>query len=300
MKKSSKFLLGLFVAMFAIFTVSCEKEWSSNDQKTETEVSFGITNPLQLKSDGADIECTGLEPTSALIVIDGVEYNPAVFYLNGNLYTEVIKLASGEHTVESFTLLNGTEIISATPVEDSDYAIYVNQTVPFDFTTTVFDKTEVGIEVLCFNTAEFTNFGFNWFNIGQIEVFEIPFFGDVCHDVEEFDAPYSDYFNVADYPFDVPALFEIRTFAGEQPLKTFTNVPFTNNPIKVEWFTHSNAIIEFTFELWVYDMTETLVLVETITFNSENPLVPLTNDVVDFVIGDCYYGGTPPQFPLSW
>ena len=293
--KIFKFLSIILLFTVGLFFTSCEKEWSSDDQKTETEVSFGITNPLQLKSDGADIECTGLEPTSALIVIDGVEYNPVVFYLNGNLYTEVIKLASGEHTVESFTLLNGTEIISATPAEDSDYAIYVNQTVPFDFTTTVFDKTEVGVEVLCFTPAQFTNFGFNWFNIGQIEVFEIPFFGDICHD-GVFGQFYSQYFDIEDYPFDVPALFEITVIANGDQLKTFSNVPFVNEPVRVEWFTHSNMLVEFQLLLSVYDVeTGLLELVDTIEFDSENPLVPLTNNVVDFVIGDCWYGGTAPQ-----
>jgi len=309
-------MLGLLIPMFAIFTVSCEKDdWSSDDQNFQAEVTFGITNPLeyQAKSDDFDIECIDELPEYARITIDDETYMPElIWHDDGNLYTQVLKLASGNHEVTSFELLaaDGETIISATPAEGSEFAIYVEQTVPFTFETSVFDKTEVDVEVLCFNTAHFDDFGFNWFNIGQIEVSEIPFFGDICHQEEAFGVPYLDVFDIEDYPIDVPALFEVRTSVKILPdgewkdLKTFTNYTpphtYSDKPVRVEWFTHSNLDLEFKFELYVYNFNGELVNVWDYTFNSDDPLVPETDGVVDFVIGGCWYDGTPPQLPLTW
>lgn len=306
-------IMSAFVFLFtSLFFISCEKEPNELMQTNQKQdVVFGINHVLPdvLKSSEFDVECSDQEPVTAEIVIDGVTYNPNVFELDGELLTQAIKLNSGNYTVESFMLLDSNgDVVMATPAEGSDFAVYVDQTVTFDIITSEFDKTEVSIDVLCFNEAEYTSFGFNWFNVGQVEVFEIPFFGDLCYDPTSYEGSlYDQVFNLEDYPFDIPAIFEIRSFVdvdGQwESLKTFGNVVngvLTTGPVMAEYFTHSDGAVDFKFELWIYVYTGQgnwdYVQFDEWEFDSNNPLTAESNGVVDFVVGDCLYNGTPAQY----
>lgn len=310
MKKTKKFLLGLYVILFSIITISCENNFNDDlNIKTDIQFSPKIVS-TELKS---TVACTGEDVVSAQIVIDGIEYNPTIQFNNGELLTQAIKLNSGVYVVESFNLLDSQgNIVQATPADGSDFAIYVSETVPFELVVPEFDKIEVSIDVLCYNEADFTSFGFNWFNVGQVEVNELLFFGDLCYSPEIYvGSLYDQTFDLSLYPFDIIALFEVRTYLKDNgqwnPLKTFSNVSNPHAPLVTEWFTHSNEVLDFKFELWVnihigqgmFDW----VKFDTWEFNSNNPLTPTSNNIVDFVIGDCVYSGTPPQFqydPLNF
>ena len=130
-----------------------------------------------------------LVPTIAEIVIDGTTYYPKVFYLNGNLYTQAIKLGVSQgstqnYTVSKFLLRTAIDgpVVMAIPQKGSDYEAYLSrgEAVSFDITVTAFDKIEVEVEVLCYQPSEHEQFGFNWFNINQLVIKSICFFGDFC------------------------------------------------------------------------------------------------------------------------
>ncbi len=182
--------------LVSLFFSGCEKE--NNPDDSLQEVVFGIhhIDPFALKTEGDDIpECpedeTGnmLIPTIADIVLENaggdiLNFTPQVFYLNGNLYSQAIKLPPGTYTVEQFLLreeVNGT-IIMATPSANSAYAAYITtgRTLGFSFEVKEFEKSEVQAEVLCFEPSAYTAFGFHWYNIHQTVVKNFCFFGDIC------------------------------------------------------------------------------------------------------------------------
>ena len=316
--KKIKILSILMLFFVGLFFVGCEKDFEDKSDK-KVDVEFGIVDAMQLKSDGFDIECEYENAVKAEIVIDGTTYTPnLIVHANGNLYTEVLKLESGLHTVTSFKLLDiDDNIVSATPLQGSEYAIYVKSPVEFTFTTEEFDKTQVEVEVLCFNIAEYENFGFNWFNIGQVEIFEIPFFGDLCIDptVNYTGSGYDTHFEPLEfnYPIDVPAIFEVRTFVSWDggltwnDLKVFSNLDengeyIPNSPVFAEYFTHSSGLVHFQFELHVWDLIEDgnggtwdYIHYYTWEFDSENPPEMDSFGVMDFVVGYCVHG-SPPDF----
>ena len=305
MKKT--IIFSIFILLFSgLFLTSCENDDMGLQPKNEkTDVTFGINHVTDLlKSDAMDIECNGDEAVSAEIIIDGFNdpFTPSL--IDGGTLTQAIKLNSGVYTVTSFKLLDAQgNVVKATPADGSDFAVYVSETVPFQLEVPEFDKVERNIEVLCFNEADYTSFGFNWFNIGQVEVNQLLFFGDLCYFPELYvGSLYDQTFTLSSYPFDIIALFEIRTFVDNngqwESLKVFSNVDNPNAPLAAEWFTHSSGVVDFKFELWVMVYTGMnqfdWVLFDEFLFDSENPLVAETNNVVDFVIGNCVY--TPAQF----
>ena len=306
--KNLKILSLLLIIFSGVFFVSCEKDVGVELQ-IKSDVVFGANNiQMSLKSNEFDVQCTGEDAVVAEIIIDGFTepFTPSVFDNNGELLTQAIKLNSGVYTVTSFKLLDTQgNVVMATPADGSEYGIYVSETVPFELVVPEFDKVEVTVDVLCFNEADYTSFGFNWFNIGQVEVNQLLFFGDLCYDPANYEGSlYDNVFDLSSYPFDIIALFEIRTFVDNngqwESLKTFSNVGNPNAPLAAEWFTHSSGVVDFKFELWVYVQTDVntwdYILFDTWEFDSNNPLTADSNNIVDFVIGDCVYGGTPPQF----
>lgn len=182
--------------LVSLFFSGCEKDKNPDD--TLQDVVFGISHvdSFALKTDDIDIpECPEDEngnmliPTIADIVLknsdgDTLLFTPQVFYLNGKLYSQAIKLPPGTYTVEQFMLreeINGT-IIMATPSENSGYAAYITpgRRLGFNFTVKEFEKSEVEAEVLCFEPSAHMAFGFHWYNIHQIVIKNFCFFGDIC------------------------------------------------------------------------------------------------------------------------
>ena len=191
---------------------------------------------------------------------------PAVYRLDGNLYTQAIKLEATDgapttYTVEDFILKdeNGT-VIMATPATGADYSEYVSNPVSFDFDVNAFEKNEVAVEVLCYMPQDYDHFGFTWFNITEIAVREFCFFGDICLNGDPF-AP-ADFEGSAygtDLPVDVPAIMKIvvKRNGIEVPNSPFKNLDASNwYPLCVQYPDRLNVPGEvFTFELqlWLPD-----------------------------------------------
>lgn len=313
----------LSILLLAGFLFSCEKD--VKDEVKMGEVSFGIEqiDPM-LKTGGYDWPiCSDKEPVSALIKINGVSYNPLVFYLNDKLYTQAIKLPVGTYDLDEFYLLDRMwdgntppeGILSATPTKTSAYKDYVDKPVKIENFIVVepFQKLEYKIEVLCYEPGFHEQFGFFWFNITEIVVREICFFGDLClKDVASYQgSAYGDVLNLDNYPFDLPAIFQIHAFKKVDgnwvQYDTFSNVYFdavdgkwklTGENLKVcaKYPDRPDRTDDFKFVLKVLvKVGNTFQFVEFYDgweFTNTNPLVAIESNqkVVTFVIGECNAG----------
>jgi hypothetical protein len=268
-------------------------------------------------------------PTNAWVVVNGASYYPALFELDGKLYTQAIKVDSDldgiEYCVSQFVLykeVNGSEgvgagdiVVFGTPQPDSDYEVYIDEDyrLPYCFTIEGFMKYEIPIEVLCFEEADYDYFGFFWFDITEIVIREACFFGDLC--LENFslwanELPYS---NSGIYP-DEKAYFKIHSFkaVGLVPPFTWIELPYSpvNNysiydqglPLCVEYPDVLGTDETFKFELWIW-VPQTgggfnWTLYDIFYTTDNNPIPQAGNDgVVDFAVGTC----SPNSFPIyTW
>jgi len=171
----------VFVFLAAALIFGCQKK-DVTPVDFQQDVVFDITNLTPggsgLKSTAdwtcpTDDENNLLEPASAKIVVkypDGTfhTFNPAVFRLDGKLYTQAIKFPVKEngnttkYTVKKFLLYaeDGTTLIMATPKNEAKFSEYVTKPVPFKFEVNKFEKAQIPVEVLCFWPQDYMNFGF--------------------------------------------------------------------------------------------------------------------------------------------
>ena len=324
-----KNLLVLMLISLAVF--SCKKD-EQNDLPVTTQQEFSFAATLidhgsGLKSN-SDWDCKPYEPDYAQVTIDGIDYFPLVYRIDGRLYTQSIKLdvtdgVSKTYTVSKFLLwydgntpgdMTDDEIVMGTPTDASDYKLYVQWPVDFTITVTAFQKLEVDIEVLCFQDDEYTHFGFDWFIITEIVIREQCFFGDICLK-HLADYAGSNYENQANgIQLDLPALFKIHAFKDgvEVPFSPFTNMlPYYDPPTNsIPWWGEGNPLCvrypdnlnvtgeEFTFELWIYVKMGAgfdYKLFHTWTFMDDAVIPDGDDGIVEFVLGECNFSSTDLQ-----
>ncbi|RLD37590.1 MAG: hypothetical protein DRI74_06285, partial [Bacteroidetes bacterium] len=225
-----------------------------------------------------------------------------VFYLEGMIYTNTIKLSPGNHTIKSFVLKNdnGTPnddtddiIVKATPLIGSDYAGFVQNPLPFDFNVDAFYKAEVNIEILCFEAAEITDFGFAWFTVNEITVRELCFFGDFCTKY------YNDYAGSlyegqeSGLRHDMPAIFKIDIYRNNNFLISYNNEEWLGEgaPLCVQYPDFENVTDNYNFVLSILvkaGMNFEYKVFHTWTTTDDGTLPNIGNDnVMDFVLGSC-------------
>jgi hypothetical protein len=328
-KKMKTRILSLIVIL-AIAVVSCQKD---EKQILPQDVSFGIDQVDQtgLKADTilcpTDEQGNLLVPTVAEIEVKdlgdnliGVFY-PELFVLNDKLYTQAIKLLPGSYKITKFVLWTknpidfpppDAKIVMATPNLGAAFAEYINPLylLDYEFTVDAFAKKEIKIEVLCFEPAKYTEFGFFWFQIDEIVIREKCFFGDLCvKNPDEYTG--SNYaLQPSGLQIDMPAIFKIHAYKGSvAPANELPNSPFTNNvapdygvgaPVCVKWPDRIRIPNEeFIFELWIYVAVGggfDWVHFHTWTFVDDALLAAGGADgVVDFVLGNCNYSSTDLQ-----
>jgi len=332
----------VLVFLASILVFSCQKKELKTVQ-IQQDVVFNVTqiDPGSGLKSTADWTCPTdtdgnlPEPVSAEIDIDDgtttTTYSPAVFRLDGNLYTQAIKLTAAQsgpttYTVTRFVLKDaGGTIIMATPITGSDYSEYVSQGVTFTFEVNAFAKAEVPVEVLCFLPEDYTNFGFDWFNVTEIVVREFCFFGDICLNGDPY-IPEDYLHSLYDYmqdPLgtqpDMPAIFLMHVYdnSGEVPNSPFTNATVDANygvgsPLCVQYPDKLNATGEqFTFDLYVlvknaggtfsYQPYYTFFSTddgELMLSDGTTPADGDVNGVMDFVVGTCNSESSDLQ--LAW
>ena len=180
----------LFVLLAALTIASCQKKENETAPQFQ-DVSFKaleITPDAGLKST-ADWVCKDIVPTHAWVVINGEDYFPELFDVDGVLFTQALKLpvleVGTQYCISDFVLYyegnntpgyqttgDGDEIVYGTPLPGSDYETYINvdYRFPYCFTVDAFAKAEIPIEVLCYQNADYTEFGFDWFAITEIVI----------------------------------------------------------------------------------------------------------------------------------
>jgi hypothetical protein len=315
----------LLVLMVALTVLSCQKKDETTVLQDVSFAAIELTPDVGLKSGNDVIPCKADVPTNAWIQIEGVDYYPALFTLDGKLYTQAIKLPVGTtYTVQEFLLYketNGTPgyqstvpadvAVYATPQTGATYAQYVTTPLTFDFSVTAFAKAQVEIQVLCFQDHLYTDFGFNWFAVTEIVVREQCFFGDICLN----GAPYTP----ADFAgslygatpgVDVPAIMKIEVYRNGQPLPapyfTFNNeAGQTGAPLCVTYPDNLSATGEvFTFKLYILvkntigGFEYQLYQIFTATDAGALNIAVGSDGVLDFVLGTCNYSTT--DLLLSW
>lgn len=205
--------LNLFFTLIAgILLAGCLQDLPMTDPQAEQDVVFNIGSGEKGFKSGSD--CV-LEADYALIKFKDVA-EPVVLEIivvNGMLYTETLKLPPGSYVLEELFLMKHGDptdiVLSAAPHIGSEYANLVSNPVTIPFIVGSFEKKEINIDVLCFETAEFEEFGFTWFKINVITVKEGLFFGDHCSEIfEEYGGS-----KYGDYPkFDMPAIFKVDLY----------------------------------------------------------------------------------------
>lgn len=203
----------------------------------EQDVLFKAA-PIEIGFKSADNTCNNDIAHYALITIQPLEedgitdkgdyFNKTIdiFYLNGTMYTNTLKLPLGKFKITSFVLMNdGPDNLSeteddlavyASPSDGSTYGDSVNNSLPLTFNVNAFMKNEVNIEVICFETADYDKFGFTWFALDVVTVSTegYCFFGNICLDEAALD-----YYNANDNLYksqtygirhDMPAIFRMK------------------------------------------------------------------------------------------
>lgn len=314
MLKNIKYLGVVLLSMLLL--TNCTKDSKIDTTKSPGELVFAALDGGIEKS-GYDVLCDeSLVIDHAYVVLNGVEYNPKTFMLDGKLYTQSIKLEPGVYEIEEFVLMTIDDVpVKATPMWDSQYAVFVNTPLgnpdmPIEFTIEEFEKNQFDIEVLCYIPAEIDNFGFEWFEVTQITVLEQCFFGDICIDDLEL---YGGSLYGPIVEVDEVALFKIVLIRDDVEVGQYYNSYYDDlqelhivSPLCIEYANYDLEDNEFEFELWIYEYdgmgfsyqyyyTWNLLNDEMIPSNNGGDM---DDGVVDFVLGDCVLGLADLQLPI--
>ena len=283
-----------------LLLTNCKKENKTVDDGLG-EVIFAPGLTTNFDKD-AEFNCD-LTVSYAYVVVDGMSYELPVFYINGKLTTQAIKLGIGVYDLEEFILMNDNEtpeikdddvIVMASVNEEGDFAPYVEMTLPYEFVVEGFIKVELFVEVICYYPEFHEWYGFEFFAVQRTDIHEWFFYGDLCLEYP-YDYEGSLYEEQSEgLQADVPAIFEIEVWRNEEKLFTFSNASFLgeDKPLKVTYADRVGILDEYEFRL------STLVKVggefEYVYFYSwffddVGDLPTGFDNVTDFVIGNCVY-----------
>ncbi|MEE4255561.1 MAG: hypothetical protein V2I47_00840 [Bacteroidales bacterium] len=281
----------LVLVLVSLVVFGCKKDM---DETTPMEKSSDISFQIDLVDPGAmkdwdcklDINGDLLEPDYAEIVIDGQTYLPAVFRIDGILYTQNIKFLLGQAEnaqleVTRFVLwddsntpndMTDDQIVMGMPEEGSLYEPYITAELRYNrfIDVDAFQKHQFLFEVLCFIDDEYENFGFDWFQIHEIVIREECFFGDICiKHLADYQLTGSPYLNQSTgIQLDMPALMEIVVTDAQGvpvPYSPFTNAADlwdgthswgVGAPLCIQWPDHlwiPNEMYYVDIYIWVMD-----------------------------------------------
>jgi len=331
----------IYLLMIAAVLVSCKKNTTNEvtPQDEMQEVQFNVTSILNSTDRELEIPIcnTNLNADYAEFVIDGTTYFAGVYYIGDSLYTKALMMApGGPYFVTEFYLWDdqGTDLnylgipgdlgnptvtarsddllYKAAPMPGSDYYEFADNKLDREFWVTKFLKTKIYIDVLCYVPHTYQYFGFFWFNITEITIREMCFFGDIClKSLSDYDGSW--YENQENrLQIDMPAIFMIKVYHqreghAEVYVGSFNNEYFdppTNllpwwgegAPLCFKYADYDADIDHYWFELWIYvaDGDDPsgfgYVHFETWEFDDEVPADLVgTDGVVDFVLGECMH-----------
>lgn len=295
-------LIGIVFLAFLLLT-NCKKENKVDETIQTSEVVFSVLD----KNIEKTIDCNSWVPSYVRVIIDGTTYEPEIFELGGVIYTQTLQLPVGPNEITEFTLRDEFDhIVKATPNTGFEFDEFVTISLPYSFTVTAFIKTELEMEVLCFEETTYTDFGFEWFVVTEMTIREQCFFGDLC--IKDINQYTGSLYGPA-VTIDERAIFMIKTFvkvdgiwvvSGDGDYNNFVNGDYINDgfgnyiPLCVPYADYDVGVDEFKFELWVYVTSGELwgyVKFHEWFFADDEQIedqTAFTDDgVVDFVIGNC-------------
>lgn len=192
-------------------------------------------------------------------------------------------------------VLDDDIIVEAVPEVGSEYARFVTNPVSFEITVAEYGKTEISVEVICFDENEFDSFGFDWFTMTEIIVRTQKIYGPLCvENPDDYEgSPYEGQSNGLQN--QMPAIFRIDVYRNGAFLLSYNNEDWLGetDPLDVIYADLDNASDHFDFELYVLVKScggFYYKQLETWSFDDESKLVTGDNEVVDFVVGDCTTG----------
>jgi hypothetical protein len=324
-----KKLIYIFV-IAAVVLASCKKNTTNEPAPVQQqEVEFNITSilPSGERVEGYDIPyCDDeLEADYAEIWLDsGDPDNPTimyadVYYIGDQLYTKALMMDPGSYTVVGFLVkddLTGDgpsgddPIYKAAPATNSEFYEFVTNGLDIDFDVEAFKKTKVLIDVLCFIPDEYELFGFFWFEITEITVREMCFFGDLCiKSPSEYDGSLYEESGGGVF-IDEPAIFRIYGYHNGEPMRVddegdpapYTNVDWlgVGDPLCIRYADYDNEEDSYSFELWVYvrvgsDFDYVHMYTWTWTDDFEDTYQVGDDGVAEFVVGNCNFSDTDFQ-----
>ena len=249
-----------------------------------------------------------LEADGITAIGDPITKTTDIFYLNGTMYTNTLKLAPGKYNVTAFVLMNDgvdnlsetedDETVYATPENGSTFGQLISSPLPLMFEVGAFMKNEVNLEVLCFDEVDYDKFGFAWFAIDYVTVGnndDLVFFGDFC---TKYFADYeaNDIYRgqTGDLSHDMVAIFKIKVYKDGNRIGAYDNedwfgegkpliVPNPDDPnIQDEEFKYKLFILVKSGSGFVYKKFFTWTIID----NAPLPNIG-ENNVMEFVLGSC-------------
>jgi hypothetical protein len=300
-------LLGVIFLSVLLLT-NCNKDDKVADNG-QGEVVFS-PNQTSNFDKSADNNCD-LTVSYAFVVVNEMTYNLPVFYIDGMLTTQAIKLNAGEYTLEEFILMNDNEtpeildddiVVMSSVNEEGDFASYVEMTLPYNFTVEAFNKVELHVEVICYYPEYYDWYGFEFFTVWVTNIHEWYFFGDLCLLNPELYEGSLYALQSQGLQADVPAIFEIEVWRNEEYLGTFSNESYLGEdmPLKVIYADRIGIEDNYQFRLNVLvNVGEGFdyVYFYTWSFTDLGDLDMGDDGVTDFVIGDCVFDGIDLVLP---
>ena len=315
-----KFRLGLYIlGLLMIAAISgCNKDKELTPQTDASELSFTI-QPGKSTTGVKATDCFNQKANYVLVTIDGQLHKIDVFYIDNVPYTNTIKLSPGVHTIQDFILFNDNMTpaladddwpMAAAVHTGAEYSNLVTNLLDKDFYIVAFKKNVLAIDLVCYEEANYSSFGFEYFKLDQTVVREQIFFGDLCiqHMEDYFNSPYSEVLGGnGNLLLDLPAIFKIEVFRNGIAEGVYNNYSIAgiSAPLKVTYADRAGITDNFEFRLSIMVLGNSGFQYEyfhTWTFQDGQKIYSGTDGdgVVDFVLGNCMPGADlviPPVVP---
>ncbi len=233
----------IFIGVLALLLSSCTQEMPVADPNVMQDIVFASTvenggmkssDPYNCENQLADYAEIILQGgTASQPVGDAFTRTTPVFYVDGIMYTQAIKLDPGDYTVRSFKLFaNALEqgeadvLVNAVPEHDSEFGSLVANPLPHTFMVSAFAKAEVPLGVLCFESSSYLQFGFAWFRVDETLGHQKWFFGDFC---TKFYKDYAGSLYGDDPKVDMPAIYNIALYYDDNKNGLFEDDEFVED-----------------------------------------------------------------------
>jgi hypothetical protein len=233
---------------------------------------------------------------------------------DGNINTQPIKLDTGSYILTSFLIYNNNStptdttddiLLRAAPLVGSDYYDLIENRLNLNINIESFKKSQYTVDVLCFDSLFYNEFGFTWFNINEIDIHSICVFGDVCTiDTSLYSGSlYSLQEN--GLQMDMPAISKILLYKNNILQSEFSNEDWLGegNCLKIHWADDKNLNENFNLvikTLLPVGNSFDYVTTDSIDFTDSGDELILDNNVLIYEVGNCSSDTLYSYGCLSW